>query len=111
MCRHPMDHSVHLSKALAMTPRSLAWLCTISLLVVWAAPVSADIRLPNVIGSHMVLQRDKPLPLWGWGAPGEQVTVTLGDANKATVTADDSGKWMVKLAAMQAGGPLELTVQ
>jgi sialate O-acetylesterase len=90
-------------------PRLIA---SCSLILLLAAPVAADVRLPTVIGSHMVLQRDAPLPIWGWAEPGEKVTVTLGDDNQATATADAAGKWMVKLAPMKSGGgPLAMTVQ
>ena len=79
-------------------------------IVMLAVPeVRAEIKLPHVISDHMVLQRDMALPIWGWAEPGEAVTVKLG---KQTVQAkaDAKGKWMVKLAAMPAGGPLEMTV-
>ena len=35
----------------------------------------ANVKLPKVIDSHMVLQRDRPLPIWGWADPGEAVAV------------------------------------
>ncbi|MFA6471545.1 MAG: sialate O-acetylesterase [Candidatus Latescibacterota bacterium] len=69
----------------------------------------ADIHLPSVIGSNMVLQRDIPVPIWGWADPGEKVRVVLGSQDK-TVTADRSGAWMVKLSPLSAGGPFELTI-
>lgn len=74
-----------------------------------AAPVAADVRLPRVLGDHMVLQRQMPLPVWGWAAPDEAVAVQLG-SNKIETKADAKGTWMVRLPAMQAGGPHELTV-
>ena len=71
----------------------------------------ADVRLPAVVGSNMVLQREAPLPIWGWADPGEQVTVTLGDA-KQSATAGDNGRWEIKLPAMKSGGgPLTMTIQ
>lgn len=70
----------------------------------------ADVKLPNVIGSNMVLQREVPLPVWGWADAGEEVTVTLGDAS-ANATANADGKWSVKLPAQKAGGPHTVTVQ
>lgn len=72
-------------------------------------PVRAEVRLSQVFGSHMVLQREKPLPVWGWADPGEKVTVQLGTAT-ATATANDQGEWKVVLPAMPAGGPYNLTV-
>ncbi len=76
-----------------------------------AAPVAfADVKLPSVIGDNMVLQQGKPLPIWGWANAGEKVTVKLGKSRSAKTTADDNGKWMVKLKSMKAGGPYTLTV-
>ena len=69
----------------------------------------AEVSLPHVFNSHMVLQRDKPITIWGWGNPGETVTVTLGSANKTT-QANEHGEWKVTLPAMSAGGPYTLTV-
>ena len=68
-----------------------------------------DIVLPHVIGNNMVLQRQIEMPIWGWAAAGETVTVQLGP-NAAKATADATGAWMVRLPAMEAGGPYEMTV-
>ena len=65
------------------------------------APVSAEVKLPAVFSDHMVLQRDKAIPVWGWDAPGTEVTVTLGEA-KASAKADDKGGWKVALPAQKA---------
>ncbi|GAB4044773.1 sialate O-acetylesterase [Spirosoma litoris] len=70
----------------------------------------ADVRLPKVFGSHMVLQRRKPVPVWGWADPGEKVTVTL-NAQVKTIKADKDGKWRVALDPMEAGGPYQLSVK
>ena len=64
---------------------------------------AADVTLPKVIGSHMVLQRDRPLPIWGWAAPGEDVTVKFDDAF-AAAQADAQGNWKVVLPAVKADG-------
>ena len=69
----------------------------------------SDVRLPAVIGDHMVLQRDLPVKIWGWADPAEEVTVTLGEA-KATAQADAAGKWRVTLPAIKSGKGLEMTV-
>jgi len=77
----------------------------LSLLVASSAvpQAQADVTLPKVLSSHMVLQRDRPLPIWGWAAPDEEVTVTLDDAT-ATAKADAHGNWKVVLPAMKADG-------
>lgn len=71
---------------------------------------SADVKLPAVFGDHMALQCDVPVPLWGWANPGEKVTVSTSGQTK-TATADSTGKWSVKLDALKAGGPIEVTIQ
>ena len=70
---------------------------------------NVTLKLPNVIGDNMVLQRDVPLPIWGWAAPGQKVSVVLAGAN-AEAIADDQGEWMVTLSPLKAGGPHEMTV-
>jgi sialate O-acetylesterase len=74
------------------------------------AVAAADVKLPGVFGDHMVLQREMPVPVWGWADPAEKVTVTLGYQSKAA-TADSTGKWSLKLDPLKVGGPLELQVQ
>ncbi|HSI85782.1 MAG: sialate O-acetylesterase [Candidatus Methylacidiphilales bacterium] len=56
----------------------------------------ADVRMPNIFGDHMVLQRDQKIAIWGWAEPGEGIKVTLGDKN-GQATADADGKWRVNL--------------
>jgi len=70
----------------------------------WALARARKLRLPKVIGSHMVLQRDVPPVIWGWGAKGKEVTVALGDDNKARGKIDGRGAWRVTLKAMKADG-------
>jgi len=74
-----------------------------------ASVARAEIRMPHVFGSHMVLQQEQPLPIWGWAQPGEKVTVQLGDAVETT-SANERGEWKVVLPARKAGGPYALTV-
>jgi len=81
------------------------WSVVVSLLVVSssAGPARADVKLPTVIGSQMVLQRERPLPIWGWADPGEEITVMLGET-KASAKADARGNWKVVLPAIKADG-------
>lgn len=70
----------------------------------------AQLRLPALVADHMVLQRDMPVPLWGWAKPGEKISISF--KNKAyTAVADVAGKWSVRLAPQTAGGPFELTIK
>lgn len=69
----------------------------------------AEVRLPNVFGSHMVLQQEKPIIVWGWAQPGETVQIRIGSAN-VRAQANERGEWKAELPAMEPGGPYTLTV-
>ena len=75
-----------------------------------AAAASAEVKLPAVISSHMVLQQDLPVRLWGWAEAGEKVTAALGGKSVSAVTASN-GAWSMVLPKMKAGGPHTLTIE
>ncbi len=66
--------------------------------------------LAGIFRDHAVLQRDRPIAVWGYAAAGEDVTVSLGQAITHT-QADAAGHWHANLPAMSAGGPFELKAQ
>jgi sialate O-acetylesterase len=81
-------------------------------LSLFVLPCIADVRLPNFISDDMVLQRDKPIQIWGWADPGEKITVK-GSWQwlwGVSGTADKEGNWKVQLPAAKAGGPYKLTI-
>ncbi|NQT53315.1 hypothetical protein HQ576_14755, partial [bacterium] len=80
-----------------------------ALVALVAVPALADVKLPAILGSNMVVQQGRELPIWGWAEPGEDVAVTLGDA-KATAKAGADGKWLIRLPAQKAGGPVDIVV-
>ena len=63
--------------------------------------LAANLRLSPVFGDHMVLQRDKPVRVWGWANPGEKVTVAFAGQTKTT-RANPDGKWVVSLKGLKA---------
>ena len=68
----------------------------------------ADVTLPRLLSDGVILQRDKPLTIWGWAAEGEKVIVSFAGKEKSTQAVD--GKWQVTFPARKAGGPYELVV-
>ena len=52
----------------------------------------AELKLPAMFTDHAVLQREMPVPVWGWAEPGEEVTVAIAGQTHKT-KADDKGKW------------------
>lgn len=75
----------------------------------FAPSARADVVPASLFTDHMVLQQGMSVPVWGMASPGEKVTVTLG-AQSQSATAGADGKWMVRLAELKAGGPLELKI-
>lgn len=71
---------------------------------------NANVTMPGIFGNDMVLQRNKPIPVWGWAKANETIVVSL-NTQKKTVKADRKGNWMVKLSPENAGGPFSLTIQ
>ncbi|TWU51774.1 sialate O-acetylesterase family protein [Rubripirellula reticaptiva] len=63
--------------------------------------ISNGLCVSNVFQTNMVLQRDKPMVIWGWAKPGEQVTVEFGGAKQVGIAAEDRS-WKVELPAMEA---------
>ena len=76
-----------------------------------ACSATADVRLPKLFTDHLLLQRDQPVPVWGWADVGEVVSVEFAGQTKG-VTTDTAGKWQVKLEPLSASTePRVLTVR
>lgn len=74
-----------------------------------ACGLQGEVRLPALIGEHMVIQRDAPVRIYGWASAGEEVTVRLA-GQTAAARADAQGYWEAWLRPMAAGGPYELAI-
>jgi sialate O-acetylesterase len=96
---------------------SCLWLVVL-MLVQWVVGMDlvaqenpAKLKLPAILGDHMVIQRDVPFRVWGWAPAGETITVTLGSATGTTQT-DAEGKWALSLDKLTASPtPMEMTVK
>jgi sialate O-acetylesterase len=77
--------------------------------VVFCAAVRAEVKLPHAISDHAVLQRERPIHIWGWASPAAHLTVTFHTQSVAAV-ADATGSWSAWLKPEAAGGPYTLTV-
>src|SRR5579872_2933696 len=69
----------------------------------------AQVRVPRLVSDGMVLQREMPIRIWGFAAPGEKVTVRFDSETASGVTQDD-GKWVAVLAPKKAGGPYTMDI-
>lgn len=67
-------------------------------------------RFAAIFADHAVLQRDRPISVWGTGAPGARVSVEL-DGQPAQTVVEPDGRWRARLAPRGAGGPFTLSVR
>lgn len=67
------------------------------------------LSLPYVFGNHMVIQRDKPVRVFGTGNVGDTIDIKLSKYKHRT-SVDGNGKWFAEMPALKAGGPYTLTV-
>lgn len=85
-------------------------LCSWVWLLLFSFSASAKITLPQLVSSHMVLQRETNLTIWGWAAAKEKITVSFNGKTYKTIT-DDQGSWAVKMGKMKAGGPFKMMIK
>lgn len=80
-------------------------------LFVSSFPVVANITLPKIFASNMVLQRDKVVRIWGWSNKGESVTVSF-NGQRVRTKGDKTGQWVVELKPMtMSGAGLAMTIE
>jgi sialate O-acetylesterase len=80
------------------------------LLTTFAFPAVAAVTLPCVFSDHMVLQRDKPVVVWGWADEGEKVTVEVAGKSESAAAGSD-GRWSVTIGPLAVGGPHRMIVK
>ncbi len=112
MCEAPRSN--RLRRACSMIVRMIILTCRKLLILAGgmalAGPAFAEVHLPAVLTDHMVLQRGRPVHVWGRADVGEAVTVSFR-GQTATATPDELGQWSVFLAPGEAGGPFTLIVK
>ncbi|MDR2886161.1 MAG: sialate O-acetylesterase, partial [Rikenellaceae bacterium] len=73
--------------------------------------VNAKVKLSGAIGDNMVLQRQSQASIWGWADAGKSVSVhTSWNSKSYSAKADKDGKWLVKVATPDAGGPYTIKI-
>ncbi len=95
-------------KDVPLIPSGLFGPVTLTTILPVALP--GELKAAGIFSDNMVLQRDKPIAVWGTGTPGDDVTIQLGDKS-ARGTVQSNGSWRVDLPAFTAGGPYTMRVQ
>lgn len=80
------------------------------LFIAFSFYMNADVKLPLIFNDSMVLQRNKPIPVWGWADANEKIEIQF---NKQIIKtkADKNGKWMVHMKPEIAGGPYKMIIK
>jgi sialate O-acetylesterase len=85
-------------------------LCQLPMRANDAAAAAKTLKVHSIFSSNMVIQRNKPIKVWGWCKAGDAVSVTLGDDKKDCVAGDD-GLWEAMFDAREASAePMMLKV-
>lgn len=90
--------------------RTLARALAAAAIALVTAAAGATPRLAAIFGDGMVLQRGRPIVLWGWAEPGETLRVEFA-GRRAHAVAGQDGRFRIALAALPAGGPHVLTLR
>lgn len=82
------------------------------ILLLLAVLAHADIRLPDIFSSHMVLQQQSTVTLWGWAETREKMKIsTSWDAQVHSITAESDASWAMQIKTPKAGGPYTITLE
>jgi sialate O-acetylesterase len=96
------DEAISFGKSDCFSSRKPGFAMTalIILLSLCSFSANAKILLPQILSNDMVLQRDKPINIWGFASPDEKVEVIFAGQKKETIT-DKNGNWLVVLAPLK----------
>lgn len=88
--------------------KSILYVCCLLLI----ESAFSAVRLPAIIGSHMVLQQKSTVKLWGWSAPAEKITIQPSwDTTRYTVVAERGARWTASIQTPASGGPYTIKIK
>lgn len=79
------------------------------IILLFSGGLFANVTLPKFFSSHMVLQRDAPITIYGWATAGKTVKVTFNNKT-LSAKANATGEWSIDFEKLKAGGPYKMTI-
>ncbi|GAB3985493.1 sialate O-acetylesterase [Spirosoma daeguense] len=80
--------------------------------LLWSVTSRAEVVLPSILASDMVLQKETDVALWGWANPTEKITITASwNATPISVTCAEDATWKIQLRTPKAGGPYTISIK
>ena len=84
-------------------------LLVIPVLLLALSHINAKVKLPSILASHMVLQQNSVVKLWGWSDKSGVVKIkTSWSAKLYVANISETGKWTVDISTSSAGGPYNI---
>jgi sialate O-acetylesterase len=94
-----------------MKEKIIRHLLLLTVVMFFSSIINATVKLPALFSDHMVLQQKTKLLLWGWGSPGEKISIAASwQKNKVHTKVDQSGNWKIELQSPSAGGPYKIKI-
>lgn len=88
------------------------YLAALAVLLLVALPSDAALKVHGIFSSNMVIQRDKPIKIWGWASPGEMVSISFGEDAGGAQSAGKDGNWSFTFDPRPASAdPIKLVVK
>jgi sialate O-acetylesterase len=88
------------------------WFAGIQEILKYRSVEATQIKLPNVLGNNMVLQRNSTTPIWGTGKPGQQFSIyTSWNGQEYPIKVNNNGEWRINTTTGEAGGPYKIEIR
>lgn len=72
----------------------------------------AQLRMPSLFSSHMVIQQNTEIPIWGWAGPNQDIQIQVSwDTTIIQTKVSNTSLWKATIKTPSAGGPHKITIK
>jgi sialate O-acetylesterase len=91
----------------------MRWALPLAMLLLSGPLCNANVTVPALFSDHMVLQKNSTVTVWGWGKPGEMVTITgsWDPGRSYTQRVPNHSVWSMEVETPGAGGPYQMLIR